>query len=93
MTKTDTFDAFCSILTSDVPCKLISGSGGNYELTPGVFNGSPFFTLTLPDGYMVRPGDEIKCDGQSYMVRSILTSEDNTELYWAILTRANQQDV
>lgn len=54
MTKSD-FDSWCSILTPDsVPCKLISGSGGNYELLPDVFNGDPFFTLTLPDGYIVR---------------------------------------
>jgi hypothetical protein len=90
MTETDSFDAFCSILTPDIPCKLISGSGGNYELMPDVFNGEPFFTLALADGYMVRPGDKIKCDGQSYMVRATVTSEDDKKLYWAVLTRINE---
>jgi hypothetical protein len=87
------FDTFCSILTLDVPCKLISGSGGNYELMSGAFNGESFFTLTLPDEYMVHPGDEIRCDGRSYIVRATMKSEDYTKLYWATLTRANQQDV
>lgn len=92
MSKKENFESLCNILAFDVPCILISGSGGNFKLVPDAFNGERIFTLTLPDDYMVRLGDEIRCGGRSYVVRATMKSEDNTKLYWAILTRYNKQN-
>lgn len=92
MSEEKDLETTCSILILDVPCTLISGSGGNFKLVSGAFNGEPFFTLTLPGGHMVRPGDEIRCGGRNYIVRSTMTSEGNTKLYWSILTRYNKQN-
>ncbi len=92
MSKEKDLETICSIHNQDVPCTLISGSGGNFKLVSGALNGEPFFTLTLPDGHMVRPGDEIRCEGRSYVVRSTLTSEDRTKFYWGVLTRYDKQN-
>jgi hypothetical protein len=87
LSKEKDLETICSIRNQDVPCTLISGGGEHFELVSDAFNGDPFFTLTLPGDHMVQPGDEIRCEGRSYVVHSTLTSEDNTKFYWSILTR------
>lgn len=86
-------ETICSIHILDVPCTLISGSGEHFKLVSDSFKGEPFFTLTLPGDHTVQPGNEIRCGEHSYVVRFIMTSEDDTKFYCAVLTRNKQNDV